>query len=167
MPSYSFAQKYTDQISFSFKHFQKFVAEESLINLPSYLPFQEYVDASYVYVGLKREEGKPNFIIKFGLTENCFGENFCSLGTYYTEQLNQILSENMESLFHETAKKVNLDRNITGYYIPSECYAYCNEEKLVWFDKNQLHLIGTKFSSSNKSQINENLIKSANSIILK
>jgi len=134
--------------------------------IPTYLPYNSSKNSDQIYTVVKN--GSINldkvFHVEFGLTKNCYGENVCDSATFSYEEISENLIGDLDNMLTLKADVVTLQNNIEGYYIPSSCYSYCNEIKLIWFYKGKVFILGSRVSKNKEENIIE-LKKSANSYI--
>jgi hypothetical protein len=116
--------------------------------LPSFLPG---VDNEHPVYAVVKSANASGYEILLANTLPCEGQNVCLYGT--------IRGRIAPSAEHGTT--VILKKHIRGKFIDSVCHAYCTQSYINWPEGGFFYSIGIK------AEKKENLVKSANSAILK
>lgn len=144
----------------------KFSCNKIEFQIPTYLPYMRKWSSNDHDLHLTapaRECSSETLHMIIGKTPDCLGQNFCTEASFYFSKIGESPREHVSSYLLAYAQDIKLHKNITGYFVPSRCFSYCNEAKLVWFSDGILFEIGTHSNNSNETK--DELVKSANSYI--
>ena len=136
------------------------------LSIPSYLPFYNDYDES-LYAILSSDICNSNkYEIIWSTFKDCNGQHYCVSSVFSKNSVTNNLRDPIERSFEELYETVTLTNNIKGYYLPSQCFAYCNQAKLFWFSRSVIYSIGT-VELKGKDTTRSELVKSAQSFIEK
>lgn len=145
------------------------------LRIPSYIPkqgqFPYSQDNLKVYANLIGVSDNEYSII-LGFTKDCAGGNACRLGRVEGLRVSQAetplaqafqdstkIYTSSEIKSQEAPAKVNLDRGLTGYFLPWICGANCSDAVVIWEENGFRYTVGIKTGDQ------ASLIKMANSAI--
>lgn len=143
-----------------------FSCEGNTFPIPPYMPYMHkwpYTDNEFYMTALKERCSPQAFDMTIGLTPTCIGQNVCGRASFFYNKLDGLLEEKLEGYFSAYGQDIKLHKNLFGYFVPSRCFAYCNEARLVWFKDNAIYVIGVHHNNSDETK--KELIESANSYI--
>lgn len=152
-----YSEKYNSQVTVS--------CGSDRISIPRYLPNVHNNKEGLYIMTSSRSCNDYNLEVIWALSADCQGQNYCSQGSFARNKVGAILRNNIETTFSNLYETINLTENIQGYFMPSQCFSYCTEAKLFWFDNDYIFTLGTKIVV-NQPTVKEQLIKSANSYIM-
>lgn len=136
------------------------------LSIPSYLPFYNDYDES-LYAILSSELCNSNkYEIIWSAFKDCNGQHDCVSSFFSKNSVTNNLRDPIERSFEELYETVTLTNNIKGYYLPSQCFAYCTHAKLFWFSRSIIYSIGT-VELKGKNATRSELVKAAKSFIEK
>lgn len=121
------------------------------LRLPSYLAVDEYTNPQKLYA-LAEDTPQDSYSIQISVLPECNWNNFCIVGAIHGERIKEMKQP-------ENSQPVTLSRNIEGFFIESECHAYCNRAKIIWFENN------VKYTVEDKAAPKQTMIRIANSAI--
>ncbi len=150
-----------------------FTCNKQKFQIPPYFPFgDKFVynnkpPASDLYLTAQEKYCTPDYFnVILGLSPNCMGQNICINGSFsYSKVVSSVINE-IRSAFSIYTKEIELNKNLIGYFVPSQCDLYCSTARLIWFDYNvnKIFIISTK-NPQNTQKVIDELVKSANSYI--
>lgn len=134
--------------------------------IPSYFGYASKLSSDNVFItAYEKQCTLESFKVFLGIGADCGGQDFCLQGSFSSTLSgnNSYPSDLLSKTLSLYAKKVELSRHIKGYFIPSECFAYCNEAQLAWYHRDRVFVIGSHHDNSQETV--DELVRAANSYI--
>lgn len=135
-----FATNYFN-VSATNNEFDKITCQTNTYNLPK--------TSSNIY--LNTECSDKGLTVYYSHTKDCKGENFCLIESFSTVKLPNSISSRLEQGYAAILEPIELYNGSEAYYLPSKCNSYCNEGILLWFDRNNLYMWGSKIANNKKA----------------
>ena len=124
------------------------------LRIPTYLPGLEEGDF-HAIVNAADETG---YVIVFGATPDCEGQNFCSYGAMIGT-IRPLKDLDFYDVSRAKSLRVALHHGIRGDFYDAICAAYCSDSLMVWTEGKYHYIIGLK------AERKLNVIRAANSAI--
>lgn len=131
---------------FAFGEMQTIVLSGVPPMLPPDFPVEEGMPEIFPYF-YSSEEGIYETSLDYGA--DCLGAGAC----HYGSMMGKVAESDLPSgsrlfpLDIGAAEKVDLSKNVQGYFIPSECGANCSDTQIFWTYKGYEYMVGLKASS--------------------
>ncbi|TAE84130.1 MAG: hypothetical protein EAY76_00365 [Alphaproteobacteria bacterium] len=137
-----------DSATKSHKVSKKYEGEKEVVcggktyKIPLYLPYEDTLTKTNIYLDAECTESR--FVVYWGFAEGCYGRNVCSIASFSYEKISNYIAHRINLALNNKRKNIEIDDMVTGYYVPSVCYAYCNEMSVLWLDAEHIYIIGSK-----------------------
>ena len=77
------------------------------------------------------------------------------LQVFFDKTIDDSFSSELEMGFAAAAKEIKLSKKLSGYFLPTKCYSYCNSTKIIWFDNGRFYLISSKSTQETQENIDD------------
>jgi len=137
--------------------------------IPSRLPF--YHSGSYENLWLSADKSDctaESYKVYLEAGPDCDGRHDCLRATFSSVgPISSSLDEIVDRLASGNRKRVEISGTIEGYFVPSQCFAYCNQAMLVWRSADRLYSLSSDGRSDGEYELEttKELVDSANSFI--
>lgn len=77
--------------------------------------------------------GPDRFSVEVAAAPYCHGAHVCSAGSFSMSPVtNQLAHHQLREILSQYTKSIQIREGIEGFYLVGVCYAYCNEDRLLW-----------------------------------
>jgi hypothetical protein len=155
-----------DLISVEFTSQKSIKCDDKEQPIPSILPLSVSAKPDVIYITSRKSFcTESGYRVDYGVTKYCAGQNFCSRASFEsTAPSDTIAKDVFLRMLDSYARKILLDNDITGYLIPAQCFSYCSQARLVWYQTGRMFILGVK--NPNDEEAIKSLEEMANSYIL-